>query len=133
MLETLGYRVETKTSSESALALFRKVPDRFDLIITDLTMPSMPGDVMVQEMLKVRKNIPIILFTGYSDLLSQERFDELGIRDCLLKPLTRWDLATAVRKVLDTAADTLKPEIEEPLSTESQEGPEETTDDISDD
>ncbi|MGD9018163.1 MAG: PAS domain S-box protein [Desulfobacterales bacterium] len=126
MLETLGYKVETKTSSESALSLFRKSPDQFDLIITDLTMPSMPGDVMVQEMLKVRKNIPIILFTGYSDLLSQERFDELGIRDCLLKPLTRWDLATAVRKVLDTTADALKPEIEEPPSTASQEGPEST-------
>ncbi|MFZ7125604.1 MAG: hybrid sensor histidine kinase/response regulator [Desulfobacterales bacterium] len=101
MLETLGYTVETKTSSEAALKLFRKDPERFDLVITDLTMPSIPGDKLAKEIVSIRPDIPIILFTGYSDMLSQDRFEEVGIRECIMKPLTRWDLATAVRKVLD--------------------------------
>jgi PAS domain S-box-containing protein len=105
MLEDLGYRVESSTSSESALALFREDPGRFDLVITDLTMPGMPGDALAHEIRKAREDMPILLFTGYSDVLSKERFDALGIRGCLLKPLTRWDLATAIRKVLDAPAE----------------------------
>lgn len=101
MLETLGYQVETKTSSESALKFFKTDPNRFDLVITDLTMPNMPGDVLAQEFLKIRADIPIVLFTGYSDIASQERLSAIGVRECLLKPLTRWDLAKAVRKALN--------------------------------
>jgi CheY-like chemotaxis protein len=101
ILASLGYQVEPCTSSEEALALFRDDPERFDLVITDLTMPKMTGDLLAQEIMRIRPGIPVILFTGYSDLVSRERFNALGIRDCLMKPLTRKDLAESIRRVLD--------------------------------
>jgi len=99
ILSTLGYRVETCTSSVEALDMFKADPRRFDMIITDLTMPKMTGDLLAIEVMKIRPDIPVILFTGYSDVVSRERYQALGIRDCLLKPLTRKDLATSIRKV----------------------------------
>ena len=69
------------------------------MLITDLTMPKMTGDLLAIEAMKIRPDIPVILFTGYSDVVSRERYQALGIRDCLLKPLTRKDLATSIRRV----------------------------------
>ncbi|MDJ0883203.1 MAG: response regulator [Desulfobacterales bacterium] len=110
ILSTLGYDVTPCTASDEALDLFKANPERFDLVITDLTMPKMTGDLLAQELMRMRPEIPVILFTGYSDLVSRERFNKLGIRDCLMKPLTRKDLAESIRRVLDTpATDTEKP------------------------
>ncbi len=110
ILSTLGYDVTPCTASDEALDLFKADPERFDLVITDLTMPKMTGDLLAQELMRMRPEIPVILFTGYSDLVSRERFNKLGIRDCLMKPLTRKDLAESIRRVLDTpATDTEKP------------------------
>ena len=86
------------------MALFKDKPEHFDIVITDLTMPKMTGDLLAQELMRIRPEIPVILFTGYSDLVSRERFSKLGIRDCLMKPLTRKDLAESIRRVLDTPA-----------------------------
>ena len=101
ILATLGYRVETTTSSLEALEMIKAAPDRFDLVISDLTMPKMTGEVLAREAMQVRPDLPIILFTGYSDIMSRERFVSLGIKDCLMKPLTRKDLAQSIRRVLD--------------------------------
>ena len=101
ILSSLGYEVTPCTASEEALGLFKENPERFDLVITDLTMPKMTGDLLAQEIMRIRPEIPVILFTGYSDLVSRERFNKLGIRDCLMKPLTRKDLAESIRRVLD--------------------------------
>jgi len=101
ILTTLGYRVETTTSSMEAIERFRAAPDQFDLIISDLTMPKMTGEVLAREAMQIRPDIPVILFTGYSDIVSREKFLSLGIRDCLMKPLTRKDLAESIRRVLD--------------------------------
>ncbi len=110
ILSTLGYDVTPCTASDEALDLFKANPEHFDLVITDLTMPKMTGDLLAQELMRMRPEIPVILFTGYSDLVSRERFNKLGIRDCLMKPLTRKDLAESIRRVLDTpATDTEKP------------------------
>ena len=64
-------------------------------------MPVMTGDLLAKELMQIRPEIPVILFTGYSDLVSRERFNALGIRDCLTKPLTRKDLAESIRRILD--------------------------------
>ena len=101
ILATLGYRVETFTSSLEAMARFKEAPQDYDLIISDLTMPKMTGEILAQEAMRIRPDIPVILFTGYSDILSRERFLAAGIKDCLMKPLTRKDLATSIRRVLD--------------------------------
>ncbi len=67
-----GYTVTTKTSSVEALELFQSKPDDFDLVISDMTLPTMTGDLLT-ELLKIRPDIPVILCTGYSKKLSKEK------------------------------------------------------------
>ena len=101
MLESLGYRVTVRTSSLEALALFRDQPDAFDLVITDMTMPSMTGDVLAAELRKIRADIPIILCTGYSSKINKEKAQGIGINAFASKPLTRSDFSQTIRKVLN--------------------------------
>jgi len=100
-LEHLGYEVVPRTSSIEALELFRNQPDKFDLVITDMTMPNMTGDSLALELMKIRDDIPIILCTGYSERISEGRAKTLGIREFVMKPLVITDLANIIRKVLD--------------------------------
>lgn len=103
-LERLGYTVEVATDSTTALALFREAPDRFDLVITDMTMPRMPGDQLAAEFLKLRADIPIIACTGYSSRIDEQKIEDMGIRAMLMKPVKLSDLARCVRQVLDHPA-----------------------------
>jgi len=100
-LETLGYRVVSRTSSLEALEVFRKQPDRFDLVITDMTMPSMTGDNLAKEVMKVRPDIPVILCTGYSERMSEGQARALGVRAFVIKPMVKHEMAEIVRRVLD--------------------------------
>ena len=101
MLESLGYQVTTRTNSLEALTTFQNQPEDFDLVITDQTMPDMTGGDLARHMLKVRAGIPIILCTGYSSQISEEKARSYGIRGFALKPLTKKDLANLIRKILD--------------------------------
>lgn len=101
MLERLGYRMTVNTSSAKALYLFEQQPDAYDLVITDMTMPGMTGDVLAERILALRPDIPVIICTGYSEKVTQEMIDRLGIRALIRKPLVRSDLGSAVRQVLD--------------------------------
>jgi CheY-like chemotaxis protein len=101
MLEGLGYHVTVAANGTEAWNLFRENPSRFDLIITDQTMPDLTGLALAREMLKVRKDMPIILCTGHSEMASAEKAQEIGIRAFLMKPLTRKELAESIRRVLD--------------------------------
>ncbi len=100
MLTALGFQVTAKQSSTEALDLFRNQPYSFDLVVTDMTMPNIRGDELARELLGIRSDIPIILCTGYSDLISEEKAKDIGIRQFLMKPLSMGDLARVVRKVL---------------------------------
>ncbi len=100
-LERLGYSVTGETNPLKALEHFRCRPESFDLIITDMTMPQMGGDNLVREILKIKSNFPIILCTGYSDRLSEERAKEIGISKYIEKPIEKETLARSVREVLD--------------------------------
>jgi two-component system, cell cycle sensor histidine kinase and response regulator CckA len=93
MLEGPGYEVATETDSLAALERFKAYPEQFDLIITDMTMPHITGDRLVQKILKIRSDFPIILCTGYSDKLSEERAKEIGIRKYIEKPIEKETLA----------------------------------------
>ena len=84
--------------------MFKSKSDGFDLIITDMVMPDLTGKELAAEMLKIRPDIPIILFTGYSSLISKENAAELGIREFCMKSLDRKLMAKTVRKVLDENA-----------------------------
>jgi len=102
MLERQGYKVETRASGKEALECFKQNPGRFDLVVTDMTMPGMRGDHLARELMAIRPGIPIILTTGYSKLISEEKAKALGIRGFVMKPLTTLELAKTVRKVLDS-------------------------------
>jgi CheY-like chemotaxis protein len=101
ILEGFGYSVTVCTSSLEALELFRAIPNQFDLVITDMTMPNMTGDRLSVELMKIRQDIPIILYTGYSNKISKERALEIGIKAFNYKPVLKADLVKTVRKVLD--------------------------------
>jgi PAS domain S-box-containing protein len=101
MLERLGYHITARTSSIEALEAFRANPDQFDLVITDMTMPNMTGDKLAGEMIKIRSDIPVVLCTGFSEIMSKERAASLGIMGFLMKPVVLKDLSKVIRKVLD--------------------------------
>jgi len=100
-LERIGYAVIGTTSSLEALDIFSQNPFMFDLIITDQTMPKMTGAELAQKILKIRPGIPIILCTGFSEIVSKERSKALGITEFIMKPLFSDEMANLVRRVLD--------------------------------
>jgi len=102
ILERLGYQVTSRTSSLEALEAFRDVPDKFDLVITDMAMPNMPGDKLSTELIKIRSDISILLCTGFSEIMSEEKAASLGIKGFLLKPVVMKDFAQKIREVLDS-------------------------------
>ena len=71
----------TKSKGTEALELFQKDPDNYDLVITDMTMPGMTGDRLAQKILEIRHDIPIILCSGYSEHISEEKAKKIGIRE----------------------------------------------------
>jgi PAS domain S-box-containing protein len=101
MLSHLGYEVTTRMSSNEALELFRVNPERFDLVITDMTMPNMTGDKLSKELMKIRPDIPIMLCTGFSERISEEKAKAMGIKDFIMKPLAMGDLAKRIREALE--------------------------------
>ena len=104
MLERLGYSVVCRTSSIEALELFKTRPDQFDMVITDMTMPNLTGDKLAGQLMQIRADIPVILCTGFSERISEEKAKEMGIREFILKPLVIDKLAGTVRSVLDQGA-----------------------------
>ena len=100
MLKKLGYRVETWTRPVEALETFRADPHKFDLVISDMTMPNMTGDILTSELRQIRDDIPIIICTGYSERINEQRAEELGIQGLIMKPFTIRRLARKVREVL---------------------------------
>ena len=99
-LESFGYSVTTRTSSIEALELFRTKPDDFDLVITDMAMPKMTGDKLAVKLMEVRKDIPVILCTGFSKNISEEDALNMGIKAFVYKPIVNEALAKTIHKVL---------------------------------
>lgn len=101
MLQHLGYAAECVSDSVEALRIFQASPDDFDLVITDMTMPHMTGDILAREILKAKPGLPIIMATGFSELMTEEKAKRAGITDFLMKPLVVRELASIIRRVLD--------------------------------
>jgi PAS domain S-box-containing protein len=101
LLERLGYTVTALTDSTDALNLFSSDPSAFDLVITDQTMPGATGLQLAREFLRIQPGIPIILCTGHSNAITLDKLEEVGIRELLMKPLTRKDLSEVIRRILD--------------------------------
>jgi DNA-binding NtrC family response regulator len=101
ILAELGYEVTSRMSSKNALALLKEDPSRFDLVITDQTMPEMTGIELAKEMLTVRADMPIIMCTGFSHMVNEGSAKAAGIKAFAMKPLTKREIAKTIRKVLD--------------------------------
>ncbi len=101
MLERLGYQVTVQTGSLEALTIFQNQPNKFDLVITDQTMPGMTGSDLARRILQIRPFMPIILCTGYSSIITEEKAKSLGIRGFAMKPLAMKSIAALIREVLD--------------------------------
>ena len=100
MLEPLGYSVVSLTSSLEALELFRAQQDEFDLVISDMTMPQMTGIELAREIRKTGSKVPMVLCTGFSELVPEDT-EDLGIEELMVKPILKKDMAKAIRRVLD--------------------------------
>jgi CheY-like chemotaxis protein len=109
MLERLGYQVTIKTSALEAIAAVRDEPARFDLVITDLTMPVMDGVKLGSQLLQIQPHLPIIITTGYSGVMTPGKARELGFQGILTKPCAARTLAEAVHRVLQPTASTRLP------------------------
>ena len=99
-LTRLGYCVESCISGPEALEVFRADPQHFDLVITDMTMPHMTGDTLARAILALRPDIPVIMCTGFSEAITPQQARALGIREYIMKPVVRGELAAAIRRVL---------------------------------
>ncbi len=99
-LKSLGYEVVSFNNPLEALEAFQKDPEKFDLIITDMTMPHITGDKLAKEMMEIRSDIPVILCSGYSERILDDKVSKLGIKAYLTKPFIKGDLARVVRRAL---------------------------------
>lgn len=103
LLTTIGYRVVSHTNPNAALADFKKSPDDFDLVITDMVMPMMNGEAFIRAVRGVRMDVPVIIYTGFSDTIDSERLKKSGIKKILRKPVTILGLSQSIREVLEEA------------------------------
>ncbi len=102
MLADMGYQVEIESRPREALARLRSEPDRFDLVMTDQTMPEMTGDELAREAQAISPRLPIILCTGYSSKMTADQAHSLGLAAFCVKPLDMPELLKVVRNVLDS-------------------------------
>lgn len=101
MLQYLGYQVTERTSSIEALKVFETDPAAFDIVITDMTMPNMTGSELTRRLLAIRPDLPVIICTGFSELINDEKAQALGIRKLLMKPITSHQFAEAIEEALN--------------------------------
>lgn len=99
-LASFGYKVVASVSSVDALDTFRAQPERFNLVITDQTMPVMTGEELARELRRIRDDIPIVLCTGLSQVIDAAKAQALGIAACLMKPVEETELVATIQRVL---------------------------------
>ncbi len=114
LLKQQGFKPVCYTSSEDALERFQKDPQAFDLLITDQTMPILPGQELIVKVRKLRSDIPVILCTGFSSLVSAATVEQQGINKFLHKPYREEKLLKAIRECLDLSAENPHPDQPQP-------------------
>ncbi len=101
ILDTMGYKVTTATGSLEALSLFRSKSDQIDLVISDLTMPDMTGDIMAMKMIRIKPDIPVIICTGGATNMEELEIQREGVKAVIMKPFTLDDIHKLIRSILD--------------------------------
>jgi PAS domain S-box-containing protein len=103
VLGSLGYYPVVCRTAAEAWEIFQIEPKRFDLLISDRTMPGMSGDHLARECRRLRPDLPVILCSGSNAVPNPNDVCSQGVTECLLKPLTLHELAYAIRRALDHA------------------------------
>jgi len=101
IIERLGYHVIPHSDSAEALALFKDLPNQFDLVITDFKMPKLNGAELSREILKINPDLPVIMCSGYSSTFSEEDAEKIGIKWFVRKPLLKKDFAAIIEEALN--------------------------------
>jgi len=102
-LSDLGYKVDGKTNSLQALEVFKSQPDQYDILVTDMTMPGMLGTELIKQVHDIRPDFPVILCTGFSELINKDKADSMGIQGYLKKPVMMSELSYTIRDIIDKA------------------------------
>ena len=100
MVERLGYTATAVGDSSAAVDLFKENPDKYDLVLTDQSMPGMTGVDLARELISIRPDIPVAVITGYHDELDGAATRKAGVRVIIEKPMTRVDLGLAIQQLL---------------------------------
>jgi CheY-like chemotaxis protein len=100
MLQRLGYSITIFTDSIEAVSRFRRNPDAFDLVLTDMTMPKMTGAELTREVLSLRPKLPVIMITGFSEIIDKDKAQRMGVKEFILKPVKKEKLSQVVNRVL---------------------------------
>jgi PAS domain S-box-containing protein len=103
LLSRLGYRVTVSTNPLAALTLFTQSPKEYDLLISDMTMPQMTGDQLARQVLKIRPGTPVVITTGFSDVISEDKIQSLGVCRLVMKPFILKEFAATIRSAIDQA------------------------------
>jgi two-component system cell cycle sensor histidine kinase/response regulator CckA len=104
LLQDWGMVVEVQNSSVDACTSFSEDPDHYDLVILDQTMPRMTGMEVAEQLLKLRPDLPVLLYTGYSNEVNAEQVSQAGIRALINKPVDTARLHELIRQVLSPRA-----------------------------
>jgi DNA-binding NtrC family response regulator len=96
-----GYEVALFENGAAALNAFKSDPESADLVITDMTMPELTGDKLSEKILEIRPDMPIILWCGFSEDISEDTAVGMGIKKYIQKPVSPRDLLQSIRKILD--------------------------------
>jgi PAS domain S-box-containing protein len=97
MLEALGYRAIIFSNASDALDAFKEDPDQYDVMVTDQTMPGMTGEILAQQVMQFRPNYPVILCSGFSYTMNEEKAGAMGLQAYLTKPVLMDDMARAIQ------------------------------------
>lgn len=100
MLQQLGYQVTSCSSANEALTCFSSDPERFDLVLSDMTMPRTSGVELLRRIQELRPDIPVVLMTGFAGLLNAAELKRYGINEFIIKPLSAQELGATLRRCL---------------------------------
>ncbi len=101
MLESLGFEVTAIIDSRNALELFQNTPHDYDLLISDFAMPDLTGDQLAARVIGIRQDIPVVLISGYTNEIDEQKSKRAGIKAIIQKPFVREELSRAIQSVLD--------------------------------
>ena len=103
ILESIGYCITPRTRSLEVFEAFRAMPEKFDMVITDMAIPKLSGDKLTVEMIRINPDVSILLCTGFSEAISEEKALSIGIKGFILNPMVVKDLTEKIRDILDAA------------------------------